>query len=481
MSLTKKTLTGLSWSFFDNFSKLSINFFIGIVLARLLSPFEFGLIGMATILIAISNSFIDSGFSTALLNKKDCTKIDFETVFYFNLLSGCIFYLILFFSAGLISDFFNEPQLKSIIQVLGIGLIINSLTIVQRIKLIKKIDFKRQAKISVISSIGSGIVGIWMAFKDYGVWSLVIKTILEYSITSGLLWSWGKWKPSFNFSVRSFKEMRSFAYKLLLYDLIETTYNNIYLLIIGKYFSVVELGYYTRADRFKNLPSQDITGIVRRVSYPVLASMQDDISRLRIAYQNLIKSTMLVTFFLMFMMSATAESLTILLIGQNWLPSVIYLQLLCFVGMFYPLQTLNLNIISIKSRGDLLIKLQFFNKFFSIPFIILGIFLGIKMMIIGMIIHSFISYCLNSFSSGKLIGYPIIHQIKDISPAFFISLIAGLITYLTGIILPIPYAWKLLTQISIGALIFIIFQEEKKTKEYLFIKNIIIDKIKGKE
>ena len=261
--LKQKTISGLSWSFIDNFSKLGITFIVGIILARLLEPREFGLVGMTTIFIAISQSIIDSGFTQALIRKQNCTQKDYSTVFYFNLVNGIVFYLVLFFAAGLISHFFNEPKLALIIQVLALSLIINSLAIVQRARLTKEINFKLQTKISIIATTLSGIIGIWMAYTGYGVWSLVIKSLAGFAFTSILLWSWNKWIPHLVFSKDSFKEMFSFGSKLLVSGLIDTTYRNIYLLIIGKYFSATELGYYTRADQFKNLPSRTLLALFR--------------------------------------------------------------------------------------------------------------------------------------------------------------------------------------------------------------------------
>ena len=276
MSLKQKTISGLLWSFIDNFANLGITFIVGIILARLLSPKEFGLIGMLTIFIAVSQSFINSGFSQALIRKKDPSQEDYSTVFYFNMIIGVVCFLVLFLCAGLISRFFKEPQLKPLVQVLGLSLIINAFTIIQQTILTKRIDFKLQAKISIISSVVSGVTGIGMAFAGYGVWSLVIRTITMYAMSSILLWSWNRWKPDLVFSIQSFKELFSFGSNLLISGLIDTIYRNVYYLVIGKYFSAQELGYYTRADQFSSLPSSNLTSVIQRVSYPVLSSIKED-------------------------------------------------------------------------------------------------------------------------------------------------------------------------------------------------------------
>lgn len=476
-SLKQKTISGLLWSFIDNFSKLGLTFVIGIILARLLDPREFGLIGMITIFIALSQSLVDSGFTQALIRKKDCTQADYSTVFYFNLFIGIILYTVLFFSAGAISRFFDEPQLLLIVQVVGLSIIVNAFTIVQRARLTKAINFKLQTKISIIASLSSGIIGIMMAYSGYGVWSLVFKTLLGFTITSFLLWIWNKWKPSFEFSRNSFKEMFSFGYKLLISGLIDTAYQNIYLLVIGKYFSAAELGFYTRADQFSNLPSKNITSVIQRVSYPVLAEIQHDIPRLKTAYQKIIKSTMLITFVSMIILAAVAKPLVLTLVGEKWLPSVIYLQLLSFGGMLYPLHAVNLNMLNVQGRSDLFLRLEIIKKILAIPVIVVGVLLGIKAMIVGMIIISMIAFFLNSYYSGQHIGYSSMQQLKDILPSFILAIFIGSITHLIGAFLILPNYLILIIQLIAGGGFFILITELFKMQDYLFVKEIFLDKV----
>ena len=478
MTLKEKTISGLAWSFIDNFSALGITFLVGIILARLLTPHEFGLIGMIYIFMAISQSIIDSGFTQALIRKKECTQADYSTVFYFNLILGVIIYLIFVFTSGIISHFFNEPQLKLIVKVLGLGLIIESLTIVQRAKLIKRIDFKLQTKISVISSIISGIIGITMALKGFGVWSLVIKSLTGYAVTSFLLWIWNKWKPSLTFSISSFKEMYSFGSKLLISGLIDVSYRNIYLLIIGKYFSATELGFYTRAEQFTNLPSQNIDIVIQRVSYPVLSTMQDDIQKLKEAYKKLIKSTMLITFVLMLGMAAIAKPMILTLIGEKWISSVVYIQLLCFVGMLYPLHSLNLNMLNVQGRSDLFLRLEVIKKLLAVPIIIIAILYGIKIMIIGMFVNSCMAYYLNSYWSGKFIKYSFGEQIKDILPSFLLAIFISSVIFFLGNAMDISNILKMIMQILLGALLFIGITEATQMKDYLYIKHIFLEKLR---
>lgn len=476
-SLRQKTVSGLSWSFIDSISGQGIQFIVGIILARMLTPREFGLIGMITIFIAVSESFINSGFSSALIRKKECTQADYSTVFFYNLTAGAIFFTILLFSAPAISGFFKEPELKPIIQVLGAVLIIDSATIIQRTILTKQINFKLQTRISVIAALGSGAMAIGMAYSGFGVWSLVAQRLCKQAINSFLLWLWNKWKPIAVFSRQSFRELFGFGSKLLASGLIDTIYRNVYYLIIGKFFSAKELGYYTRADQFNALPSQSLTGVIGRVSYPILSSIQDDANRLKASYQQLIRSTMFITFTLMVGMAAVAEPMVVGLIGEKWKPSIIYLQMLCFTGMLYPLHALNLNMLQVKGRSDLFLRLEVIKKILAVPVIVIGIFWGIRVMIAGMMLNSVIALYINSYWSGRMIGYPFRQQISDILPSFSLSLAMAISVYLLGLILTYPPILNLLIQVTAGAAFILVFSEMAKFKDYLFIKEIVMERL----
>ncbi|MFH0736065.1 MAG: lipopolysaccharide biosynthesis protein [bacterium] len=477
MSLKQKTINGLFWSFIDSTANQGIQFIFGIILARLLSPREFGLIGMLTVFIAISQSFIDSGFGNALIRKQNCTNSDYSTVFYFNLFISFVVYLILFFCADFISVFFQEPELALLLRVLSIGLIFNAIGIIQSTILTKNIDFKKQTRISIISSLLSGTVSIIMALNGFGVWSLVALTLCRFGFNSLFLWVWATWKPSLIFSKTSFTEMFSFGSKLLVSGLINTVFENVYYLIIGKYFSSVQLGYYTRADQFKMLPSIGITGVISRVSYPVLSSVQNDILLLNAGYKKLIKTTMFITFLLMIGMAAVAKPMIIVLIGEKWIVAAEYLQLLCFVGMFYPLHALNLNMLQVQGRSDLFLKLEIIKKILAVPTILIGVFFGIKPMIIAMIINTIIAYYLNSYWSGKFINYSFGGQVKDLLPSFLISSTIGVAVFFVGYFLQASQLIILLLQISLGAFLTFVLCELFKLSEYVYIKEIVFEKI----
>lgn len=476
-SLKQKTVSGLSWSFAETFANQGLTFLIGIILARLLEPSEFGLIGMITIFIAVSTSVIDSGFSQALIRKKNCTDTDYSTVFYFNLAVSLLLFIILFFLAQPISNFFDESLLENLVKVISLVIIFDAFTIIQRTILTKRIDFKLQTKVSVISNVSGGLIGIYLAYSGYGVWSLVAKQLSHRGFNALLLLFWNRWLPTLKFSYNSFKELFSFGSKLLLSGLIDTIYRNVYLLVIGKYFSAAELGYFTRAQQFSELPSQNINSVIQRVTYPVLSSIQDDIPRLKTSYQTLIRSTMFITFVLMLGLAAVADSLVITLIGEKWRQSIIYLQMLSFVGMMYPLHSLNLNMLNVQGRSDLFLKLEIIKKSLAVPTIIIGVLLGIKIMIAGMIVNSFIAYYLNSFWSGRFIGYSFKQQVKDILPSFILALSMAAVVFFTGMFLTFAPLWNLMLQITAGAVYVLLFCEAIKFKDYIFVKELVLEKM----
>ncbi|MBQ2913776.1 MAG: lipopolysaccharide biosynthesis protein [Bacteroidales bacterium] len=475
-TLKGKTIKGLSWSAIDNISSYGVSFVVGIVLARLLSPSEYGLIGIVTIFISVFNTIIDSGLSNALIRKAKVSTYDYNTVFYINLLFSFVLYVLLFFVAPSIASFFGQNDLINITRVIGIVLVINSMAIIHRVILIRKIDFRTQTKISLYSSIPSGIIGIILALNNYGVWSLVFQQIIRHCINTSLLWFYSKWIPSLLFSKNSFFDLFGYGWKLLVSSLLDTLWKEIYQVVIGKFYKVEILGQYTRAQAYASLFSSNLTNVVSRVSFPVLSSIQDDDIRLKFAYKRVIKSTMFISFSCMLGLAAVSKALVIVLIGDKWLPCVPFLQIMCFNMMLYPLHALNLNILQVKGRSDLFLKLEIIKKIISIVPILLGIFIGIYTMLVSSVVIGFICYYLNTVYSGPLLNYAIKEQIIDILPDFIIALIMFLLVYSLSfininsyIILPI--------QVIVGVFIVIVISEKVKLTEYLEMKNILINNI----
>lgn len=418
----------MSWSFADNLANSGITFLVGLILARLLSPEEFGILGMITIFIVVSNTIIDSGFSNALIRKNDTKRIDYNTVFYFNLFVSVFLYVLLYLFAPLISVFFHESSLVLITRILGIILVINSLSIIQRALFIKKVDFKTQTKISLISSLLSGLVGIIMAYYGYGVWSLVFQQIIRQLVATMLFWIYSSWRPLWEFSYYSFKELFGYSSKLLFSSLLDTLCNNIYYLVIGRYYSAYQLGQYSRAEQF-NMISGNMIAVIQKVSLPVLCSIQDDNESLKKAYKKLIKLSMAITFAFMLCLVAIAKPLIIVLIGEQWKDAILYLQIICFSGMITPLHGINLNLLQVKGLSNLFLRLEIYKKIMVIIPIVVGVFYGVVAMLSVNVFVAFLSFMLNSMYSRRIINYSTLEQLADILPSFLISLLVALIVW----------------------------------------------------
>lgn len=478
MSLKERVISGVFWSSFGVFLLMTLEFGVGIVLARLLSPYEFGLIGMINVFIAISDIFINSGMLQALVQKKICEDSDYSTAFFYNFGLGLIFYFTLFFSASPICTFYNEPQLLWVIRILGLVVLVASLSLVQKASLTRRLDFKILSKISIISSLSSGIISVLMAVYGYGVWSLAIKTLSSNIITTGLLWYYNKWIPKLIFSSKSFSHLFNFGSKLLVSGIIGVVYGNLYNVILGKYYTTGDVGYYTRADLFKNLPSKNIEGIITSVSFPVLSQIHQDKSQLSNVFRSIIRNLSFVVFLSMSCLGAVSEALILFLLGDKWAPVIPMLQILSIAGMFQPLISVHLNTLNSLGRPEMYLKFQILFLIITIPTLFLGIFYSINIMIVGLVVVSFINLIIVGSITGKHTGYRLFEQSKDILPLFFLSLLIGMLTYVLGSFISASPSFILTFQILFFIFISIIINEMIKLHEYEFLKNLITDKIK---
>ncbi|WP_144512351.1 lipopolysaccharide biosynthesis protein [Bacillus sp. FJAT-22090] len=477
-SLTKKTTTALIWSFSDLMANHGIQFIVQVILARILLPEHFGIIGMILVFIAISNSIVDSGFTQALIRDQHTTQEDYSTVFYFNLCMSFILYGILFTSSEAISIFFREPQLVEIIRLLSLVIIINSLAIIQRVILMKKLDFQTITKISMSASLISGTVTVTVALLGFGVWSLVINMITLQFMQTFLLFIYNRWFPSLKFNYQSFKRFFGFGSRLLLSGLIDTIYHNMYFLIIGKLFSTLHLGYYTNAVKFRDIASQSLASTVQRVTYPVLSSIQDEEERLHEAFKKIIRMSAFINFPLLIGLAAIANPLFYILFGEKWMPSVAYFQLLCLAGMLYPLHAINLNILQVKGKSDLFLLSEIIKKVVLSLLIITSLVLqlGIFGLICAAVINSYISLFINIYFSAKQLAYSVLEQLKDLLPSFLISSIMGGIVFSLGIFLPYPHFIQLIFQLIIGVSMYVGMSRIFKIQELTMLYSLIISK-----
>lgn len=421
-SLKSKTTKGIIWSSIERFSTQGIQFLIMIIMARLLAPKDYGLIGMVTIFLAVSQSLIDSGFSQALIRKQNRTDIDNSTVFYFNIVVSSTLYIILYTSAPFVADFYNQPELTSVMRVICLGVIINSLAVVQRALLTVKIDFKTQAKASLTAATFSGCIGIFLAYKNFGVWALVVQQLLNLSTNTLLLWFFSHWRPKAIFSWYSFKELFTFGSKLLASGLIDTLYRNIYPIVIGKLFNASSLGYYTRAHQFSEFPSSNVTGIIQRVTYPVLCGIQNDVKRLETIYRKFLKLSAFIIFPLMIGLAAVAKPFVNIMLGAQWEFCGQLLQIICFSMMWYPIHAINLNLLQVRGRSDLFLRLEIIKKILGISVLCTTAPFGLIYMCYGQILNSLIALIINTYYTGKLIQVGYFKQMRDLLPTILLSL-----------------------------------------------------------
>jgi len=478
-SLTQKTINGTFWSATDAFLGQGITFVVGLVLARLLSPAEYGLIGICLIFTVVLCGIVDSGFSSALIRKKNTTDEDYNTMFLTNMVVSIVLYVVLFFSAPLIADFFDKEQLTSLVRAIGLILIFQALSITQITILTKRIDFKTKTKASIIASIISGITGITMALFGFGVWSLVGQKLSQTLIYTICLWVLNRWWPTMSFNKESFVYMWGFGWKMMLSGLLNNLWGQLNQAVVGKCYSPASLGQYTRSHEYANIFSSNLTSIVQRVSYPVLSEIQDEKERLVSAYRRVIKTTMLITCVCMISLGAIAEPLLYCLIGPKWHEATTYLPLICISMSLFPLHSINLNMLQIQGRSDLFLALEIVKKVVGMGPILLGIFVNIYWMLIGSIITGFISFFLNSYYTGKRLHYSSWMQLKDVLPDYAIAFGVALSVYFLKF-LPLSYWIVLPLQIIVGIIVAIVLCEATKLSEYKEIKSIVLTTFNSK-
>ena len=475
-SLKSKTIKGTAWSAADAFLGQGVTFLVGIVLARMLSPDEYGLIGICLIFNTVLSGIVDSGFSNALIRKKNCTDVDYNTMFVTNLTISIVLYALLFVSSPLVSQFFNRYELTSLIRVTGLVLLANALSITQITILTKRIDFKTKTKASLVSAIASGIIGIAMAFMGFGVWVLVGQILSKQILYTICLWVLNKWWPSFTFSLKSFHYMWGFGWKLLVSGLLNNIWNQLYQVVVGKFYSPATLGQYTRGQEYASIFSSNLTSIIQRVSYPVLSEIQDDKHRMVEGYRRVIKMTMFVTAICMISLGAVAEPLIYCLIGPQWHEAATYLPLICISMSLYPLHSINLNMLQVLGRSDIFLYLEILKKLIGILPICIGIFVDIYWMLIASILIGFVSLYLNSWYTGKALGYTFWKQLRDIAPSFGVAFTIALSVFFFKY-LPISNWGILPMQIIVGVIVGIVTCRIIKIEVYKEINSIIAKSI----
>ncbi len=410
------------WSMIERFGNQAIQFFIGLVLARLLMPEDYGLIGMILVFISFAQVFVEGGFPSALIRKINVSNEDYSTVFWFNFLVSIFCYIILFFSAPIIANFFDEPKLILITRIVGLNIIVSAFGIIQKTILTKELNFESQAGVNLSATLISGLLGLYLAYTGYGVWALVVQHLSKNIVMSLAFWLFSLWRPSLNFSTKSFIELFKFGSNLLFSSLINAVSENLYSIIIGKLYNAKSLGFYTRANQFQKLPVSSIYGAINAVSYPVLAELQNEEQKLKEGYMAMLKMIAFILFPIMAILAAISEPMIYVVLTDKWLPSAPILQILCVIGAFYPLHAINLDILKIKGRSDLFLKLEVIKQLLNITMIVLCYKCGVLGLVWGSVGLNFICFYINSYFSKSLINYSTWHQTKDLSKYAFTAL-----------------------------------------------------------
>lgn len=428
-SLKKKTVKGVVWTSLNQVLNLGFGFVIGVILARILSPSDYGLLAMIAVFNAIAAAFIDCGFGSALIRKPNLSENDNTTAFYFNLIAGVILYGVLWLIAPWVAVFYDKPILTQLLRVEALLLILSSFKFVQNTQLSRALNFKAIAIINVTSQVISGVVAIVAAYHGFGVWSLVLQHLGASVVSLVLLWIISPWRPRGKWDNDSFRYLWGFGSKLLASSLLNTVYANIYPIVIGKFYSAADLGQYTRAKGYANLPSKTLTGVLQQVTFPVLSKIQEDTERLGNSYRRMLRFTVFIVFPIMIGMAVLAHPLVIALVTDKWAQCIPYLQVICLASMWYPVHAINLNLLQVKGRSDLFLRLEIIKKaiitvaiFICVPFGILGI-------CIGSVCTSIICLVINTYYTGKLINVGFVRQLLDMTPTLLASLAMGTIVY----------------------------------------------------
>lgn len=473
-SLKTKTKKGLYWSAASNFANQGMRFVFGLILARLLTPDAYGVIGMLGVFMCVIQVFIDCGFSQALIAKQDRTQTDFSTEFFFNIGVGIVGYIILFVAAPFIADFYNMEILSPVLRVIGLGVVINSLCVVQTAQFSIRLDFKTPAKIGISTNLFSGIVGIIMAYFGWGVWALVFQQVFSGLLNGVLVWIFAGWRPTLEFSKDSFKYLWNYGSKVLASSLIQQVYDNLYPLVIGKFFSARQLGLYSRAQGFASLPSSNISGILGGVTFPILSKINNDPPRVIEIYRRMIKTAAFIIFPLMLGLLAVANPLVKVILNQQWYGCIIILQLLCCALLWQPISYINLSILKVLGRTDIILKLEIIKRIVGILSIVCSVPFGIVGMCIGYIILYLLCFLLNTVYISKVTQVPLRCYVVDILPPLVNSfMMSGLV--MLSIYFVSSNIVSLIIGVAIGVLYYYItsklWLKEQLTDALSLIKN----------
>jgi O-antigen/teichoic acid export membrane protein len=475
-SIKKKFVSGVIWETVGRFSALGIQFFVTILIARILLPSQFGVIGLLTVFIALGQILLDSGFSQALIQKKDASKVDLSSVYFLNMLVGLLIYIILFIASPFIASFYDLPELTAYARVIFLIIPINSFGLIQNVIIQKELDFKKTATANVVSAIFSGIVGVSLAYSGFGIWALVWQQVSLNASKTLLFVIQRRWIPRFVLSMISVKEMFAFSMNLMFHSIVNVTMKNIYVLVIGKFYPVSQVGYYTQADKFQEISASTLSSIVIKVSFPALVHKKDEPEYLRLAYSKIFSTTVFIIAPLMIFLMLIGEPLFRLLLTDKWLPAVPYFKILCIYGMVLPTIQISYNLYKLFKKGKMLLIIDSLRHLLVIASIFFTIRFSISDMLIGLVLCTIIMTLVNLYKSGQLISLSLFAQLKSLLPYYIIG---GAIGFVLSFL---PHLSSDLLSIGLFAVLFwpiyVIIAAILKLEGYIELKNIMRSLIK---
>ncbi|MBR3519391.1 MAG: lipopolysaccharide biosynthesis protein [Paludibacteraceae bacterium] len=473
--LKSSAVSGAIWTAVEKMVCQVVQFTIGIILSRLLSPSDYGVVAMLAIFIAIAQTFADSGLSNALIQKKDRTDVDYSTIFIFNAIVSVSFYAILYVASPYIAKFYGMPILEDVTRVVALSIIISGFTTVQSTRLRINLQFRKLSIVTMVSMLFSGVVGLVCAFNGLGVWSLVIQTLSGQICTSLGVWFLSKWKPRLLFSYASFRKLWKVGSNLLASSLINTIYGNLYTLVVGKFFSGADAGYYNRGNHYALLPVQTVQDMAIKINYPILAKIQDDDERLINAYKKLMTVPLYLLYPILVGLSVVAPYLIPVMIGEKWMPCVPILQVLSLAYMLSPLTHLNLNLLYVKGRTDLVLKLECIKKPIAFLILFASIPFGLIWMVVGKALYEFVAFSFNCYYTGKMYGYGELKQLKSLLPILCNCAVMAVVIYVSMLFFSSPVL-KLCVAIPMGVISYILYSIITKDENF----NEVLRIVKGK-
>ncbi len=474
MTNKNKVISNFIWRFAERCGAQGVTFIVSIVLARLLDPEIYGTVALVTVFTTIMQVFVDSGMGNALIQKKNADDLDFSSVFYFNITVCSVLYLIMFLSAPWIAAFYQMPDLTPVIRVLSLTLIISGVKNIQQAYVSKNLLFKRFFFATLGGTIGAAIVGIVMAYLGFGVWALVAQMLFNTAMDTLILWITVKWRPKKMFSFERLKGLFSFGWKLLVSSLLDTVYNDLRSLIIGKMYTSGDLAQYNQGEKFPKLIVTNINNSIDSVLLPTMSSEQDNLERVKIMTRRAIKTSTYVMMPFMAGLAVCAETIVRLILTEKWLPCVPFLRIFCFSYAFYPIHTANLNAIKSLGRSDLFLKLEIIKKIVGLISIFISMWFGVLAMAYSMLIISVISQVINSWPNKKLLNYSYLTQLRDITPQIALSLAMGGIVYCIQFLHLNPVL-TLILQVFTGVVIYISGSKYLHIDSFEYLLKTILD------